>query len=995
MAGRVSSPELVGRACELEVLGSALRDMAGGGRLLVVVEGEAGVGKSRLVQAFVGAAARAGATVATGSCLALGDEGVPYAPFAELLRTLAGQLPTDDAAAFLDGGGSPLTLIAPDLAALRGPAGGAPAGDRAGVFEAVVALVERVAGAVLVIEDLHWADRSSRDLLAFTLQRVRRPLLVLATCRSDELGRDHPLRSFFAESDRAGRLVRLELARLDRGRVFELVTSILGVPPGAALAEEIWRRSEGNPFLAEELLALARAGHGGGLPGSLRDLLLARTGPLGEATLALLRVAAVGGRHVDDRVLASVAGIDEDDVAGAIRPAVQAGVLEADADGRRLAFRHGLLQEAIYADLLPGERRRHHLAFARVFTEHPEWAGRTDGAATELAHHFSAGGDLPRALAASLGAARAAEACTAFPEASLQYQRAVDLWHQVPSAATVAGLDQLTLLERAADVAVLAGAVDRAVATLRMALTVVGDGRGPALRASLHERLGRLLWLTGDADRSAAETARAVQLMSSEPPSAQRARVVAADGHALLLAARYPESRARSVEAVELAQAADAPDVEGHAGTTLGIAEIYLGRTEEGLARIVRSRELAEALDRTDDLQRAWFNLATGLAAAGRLELAASAAVAGAAAVARRGFDEGRGYLLRKAAECQLQLGRWDDAATLCRQVLELVRTPVTVIQTHTLAGTLAVRRGQLDAARSHLAVAAELSATLAGGWFHGWLLCAEAELALAERRGDEAVAVVEGCLAVVAATDSEVLLRRLAWLAVRGHVVRAEMATTQRAAEIERAGAGASDLLARVQAAVGRMRGRGVGPYPEGDCLEATMAAELAGLAGRPDPEPWSAAAVAWAQLGQPFEAAYCRGRQGAAALASRSDRRDAEAALREARSLAAGLGAELLRAEVEDLARRARLDLREPVPGEVAEGPPESPAEAAGLTKREAEVLSLVAAGRSNRQIGAALFMSEKTASVHVSRILTKLAVSSRGEAAALAHRLGLVDE
>jgi DNA-binding NarL/FixJ family response regulator len=173
-------------------------------------------------------------------------------------------------------------------------------------------------------------------------------------------------------------------------------------------------------------------------------------------------------------------------------------------------------------------------------------------------------------------------------------------------------------------------------------------------------------------------------------------------------------------------------------------------------------------------------------------------------------------------------------------------------------------------------------------------------------------------------------------------------------------------------------------------------VTAELAGMAGRSSAREWCDAAEAWAHLGQPFETAYARRRQGAALLAARSDRRDTEAALREARSIAAGLGAEPLRLEVEDLGRRARLDVTGPA-GTAADGPPttETPAEAAGLTRREAEVLGLVAAGRSNRQIAETLFMSEKTASVHVSRILTKLAVASRGEAAALAHRLGLVED
>jgi DNA-binding CsgD family transcriptional regulator len=253
----------------------------------------------------------------------------------------------------------------------------------------------------------------------------------------------------------------------------------------------------------------------------------------------------------------------------------------------------------------------------------------------------------------------------------------------------------------------------------------------------------------------------------------------------------------------------------------------------------------------------------------------------------------------------------------------------------------------------------------------------------------------VEEGFDAVAATDAEILLRRMLWLGIRGHALRAEMATAHRAAESEASLVAARDLHSRAEAAVARMRRRSVGPYPEGEAIEASVQAELAAIGGRPDPKLWAAGAEAWTDLGQTYEAAYARWREGAALLATRADRGGAEAALSQARSLAAELGAEQLRAEVEDLGRRARLNVTGPASlADRCETTTESPAEAVGLTKRESEVLGLVAEGKSNRQIAAALCMSEKTASVHVSRILTKLAVSSRGEAAALAHRLGLVE-
>ena len=1008
MAASVSSRSLIGRAAELDVLLSAAREAGAAGCRLVLVEGEAGVGKSRLVAEFTARAGEAGTHVVAGSCLALGEEGVPYAPFSEIVRRLCRSLPPPALDAFVDRRGAALALIVPELVALgpltgheeAGAGAAAGAADRAALFEAVVGLVEQVSGArngplVLVVEDLHWADRSSRDLLDFVLHRVAGPVLAVATCRTEEIDSRHPLRAFLAEAHRGGRLTRLEVPRLDRSQIFDQLTAILGMTPGAALAEEIWHRSDGNPFLVEELLALARAGAAATLPGSLRDLLLARTAALDPAAAEIVRVAAVGGRRIDDRILAAVAGLDDDAMLAATRDAMEASVLCVDPDGGGLAFRHTLVQEAIYGGLLPAERRRHHLAFARVLAEHPAWAGRPAAVPAELAHHLHAGGDLPGALQATVAAARAAESSTAFPEASAHYQRAIAIWDEVPGAEAITGVDHVSLVERAADVALLAGTVDRAVAAVRAALDLVGEAADPVRRALLHERLARLLWLTGDARGSVAESNQAVQLLASLPPSPERARMVAADGRSLLLAARYRECRDRSAEAVELAQALGARDVEGYALNTLGLALVYLGQGDAGLDRLHQARGIADELGRVDDLHRAWFNLSTALAALGRLAEAESTALKGAAAVGGMGFAEGQGYLYRKAAEHQLQLGRWDEASGLCRQVLERVRTGITLIQTHTIAGTLEVRRGRFDEARGHLEAASAMSAEMAGGWFHGWLLSARAEQALAEGRGGEAVALVEEALDAVAGTDAEILLRRLVWLGLRGHALRSEGATVHRAAAMQEARAAADALVAAAATAIARMRARGVGPYPEGEALDATVAAERSGVGGKPDPQLWSDAAQAWSAMGQPFEVAYCHWRKGAALVATRSDRGEAEESLRDARAIALVLGAEPLRAEVEDLARRARLD----VVGRAGPGaeptPSESPADVAGLTKREAEVLQLVAAGRSNRQIGETLFMSEKTASVHVSRILTKLAVSSRGEAAALAHRLGLVED
>jgi predicted ATPase len=455
MGGRMASPTFIGRIEELELLEAARGRAADGEPAVVLVGGEAGVGKTRLIAELTARCAADGTRVLVGGCVPVGDGALPYAPIIEALRTLLGDV----------GVGAVRELVGPswpELARLL-PALGAP--DRSGLpeqaaqsrlFELLLGLLGRLGAerpAVLVVEDLHWADRSTRDLLAFLVRNLRRVrVLVVVTYRNDEPGQRR-LGPYLAELDRGGRVERMELPKLDRVETGAQLAGILGAAPAADLVDGVFARSEGNPFFTEELLAAVRVGSGA-LPATLRDLLRGRVQGLPQRSLDLLAVVAVAGRRVPHRLLARVAGLDEPDLVDALRVVVDHQLLVTQPGEDGYEFRHALLGEVVDADLLPGQRTRLHAGYALALTDQPGLAGAPPAvAAAELAAHWDAAGESPRALSAWVAAGLAAEHARAFAEAHQHFARALELWEQVPDPGRLAGLDRVDLLARTADVA--------------------------------------------------------------------------------------------------------------------------------------------------------------------------------------------------------------------------------------------------------------------------------------------------------------------------------------------------------------------------------------------------------------------------------------------------------------------------------------------------------------------------------------------------------------
>ena len=560
---------MVGRAGELARLLAHLDRAAEGGASGVLLAGDAGVGKTRLLDELAAQAAVRGVRVLTGHCVDLGDVGLPYLPFVDLLRpvaadpTLAPVSAADPALAGLLAGRPGALPPVPALGEgrdlgrpLPNRAAPAPVEDgRLQLFESVAGLLCELAATgplLLVLEDLHWADRSSRDLLRYLLARlVDEPVAVVASYRSDDLHRRHPLRPLLAELVRLPSVERVELSPLDDAEVSALVRRLAGEVADRTV-DDVVARAEGNAFYAEELLAAGLQGEA--LPLGLTDVLLARVEQRSPAVQQVLRIAAVAGRRVRHELVAAVGGLPPAELDQALAEAVHHHLLVVSDDGR-YRFRHALLREAVLADLLPGERVRLHAAVADYLRTAPG-----AGTAAERAHHARESNDLPGAFEASLEAA--VEACrVGAPAEQLQHlEAALALWTAVPRAEERAGRDQTALLLETASAARAVGELQRAVALLRSALAGLGPDADPAVRARLHYTLAQTMVRVEDLAGGHRESSAAMALVPADPPS--EVRTWAAATHARMSYAIGLTDEAEGA-AEEALAAADALGLDG------------------------------------------------------------------------------------------------------------------------------------------------------------------------------------------------------------------------------------------------------------------------------------------------------------------------------------------------------------------------------------------------------------------------------------------------
>jgi ATP/maltotriose-dependent transcriptional regulator MalT len=986
---RVSSPAFIGRAEPIARLEAFVARAGTGEVSAAVIGGEAGVGKTRLLRELTGRVE--GVRVLSGSCIDLGEGGPPFGPMVEVLRALVREEGATAVRSYAGAAASELGRLVPELAGPEQAGAIDVTTGAARMFEVLLGLLERLARdrpLLLIIEDLHWADNSTRDLLAYLIHHFGgEPVAIVATYRSDEITRRHPLRPFLAELERSGRSIRIDLDRFDRDDVAAQLQGILGDPPTEEVVDAIYARTDGNAFFTEELVAAGNDALGRELPPSLRDVLLVRVETLSDQTQELLRIAAAAGRAVPHALLAAVADRDDAVLTEQLREAITEQLIESSADGG-YTFRHALLQEALYDELLPGERVDVHAAYARALADRPDLAGGDRArVSASLAYHWFAAHDLGPALAASIDAAIEAQRVAAVPEARQHYERALSLWARAPGDRADLPLDHLEVVRRVADTAYLMADYERALHLIELAINEARELGDPLRLSDVIERKGRYQWNSGQ-PRVALTTYEEALATCPPTPSVQRARTLAAYGQALMLLSRCTEAVNACRAAIDVAVEIGDRATEGHARNTLGTALGALARLDEGIALIREALAIAQDINNPDDTCRAFTNLSETLLEAGQLDEAFVVAREGAAFARGIGLHRAYGsYLLANAAMISFQRGDWDEVDAATSLALTLDAQTMAALRVNVVRARMLVGRGDLDAAERHLAPALAIAARADDVQHGGVAFVAEAEYQAARGQRDLALAAAERAVRAAAGTDDTLYIEPATTLGVS---IAADIADDARARRVDSdvvdAIKRAAPFLERADVVGARAENPGVPPRTQAELI--TTAAERQRLEGTHDPTAWQAAVDAWCEHGEPHREAMARARLAVALLTAQAPRADIEKELRTAAAIAERLRATPLREHLTQLARWARVDLEreQPANDTSAQTTPFA------LTPREREVLALVADGRTNRQIADELFISEKTASVHVSNILAKLNVSNRSEAAAVAHRAGL---
>lgn len=973
MTRQVSSPVLVGRREEVRLVEGALDGAEADRAALLLVGGEAGVGKTRLLEELRRRASERGFLVLVGACLDMGDGTFPFAPVADLLRDLRRQMGDERAHELLGEAGPVLGPLVPGL----GHQGPASRPEWAAVLEHVRMLVERiVAGSplVMVVEDLHWSDRSSRDVLSYLARGVRSAPLVLAVSyRTDDLHRRHPLVPFLAEIERAARPTRIDLGPLSEREVAELVAAMRSVRGAPDEVSRLFARSGGNPFFLEELLQVDPHADGS-LPPGIHAVLSARLASVpDDAREVLHAAAAIGTSDIDEALLRELTGREEGDLREALRMLVDAQTLTTSGDG--YAFRHALLQEAAHAELLPGERVALHERAARALE-----AAREPGAeaAARRALHWYEARDLPRALAACVEAGLGALDLGAAAEAALHLERALEIWDRVPDAEERSSLRRVALLDHAAEANALVGEFDRALALLREAIGTVDEAADPVTAGLLHERMGRVLW-SGDRGDALAAYQRGVELVRPEPPSAERARVLAGWAQILMLL-HHDGDVAAAREAVATAVSVGARQIEGHARCTLGAALGCWGQYEEGYAELARARAIAEEEGNVPDVTRAWTNLTHLLGVQGRWEELVETGLAAMKDVGRDGFGCAAGvFIACNIKDGLYALGRWDEVAELYSETVGHVGA--TGLQYCLGFDPIWPEAGEFAQAREGLAQAPLPEGTGTALQTELVWAAAAAAIALWDGRREEVRDIVDRALARVRRRASPRIVGELGgpllWRALWAEADIAAHARTRGAQDAVDECRDRTEGLMETVALAATAEDHSLPPVC--GAYRALCGAEAARTSDPGDGDAWRRALEVVGTARLSYEGAYARLRLAEALLVSSGDRSEVAALLREAHRETTRMGARPLRELVEAIARRARIELGE------ARGAGRNGDAPFGLTRREHEVLDLIAEGLTNGQIAERLYISRKTASVHVSSILAKLGVRTRGEAAA----------
>ena len=969
---------LVGRAAELATLLGAVDRAAAGRASVVVLDADAGVGKTRLLAELLERAQERGVLSLIGHCVDLGDAPPPYLPFTEAFGRLAAQ-DHELVEQMLAGHPAIARLLPRHAMEERGIQERVERGE---LFESILsalALPSQTQPVLLIVEDVHWADQATRDLLGFLFTRLdSQRITIIVSFRSDDLHRRHPLRPTLAEWARLPTVERVHLDLLEAEDVRALVSALQQHPLHPPLLASIVSRADGNAFFAEELLAATEqcpdARH---LPWQLADLLLVRLDRLSPQAREVVRIAAVGGRRVSHEMLVSVIDMPDAEIDTALRDAADVHILQPTVSGRGYTFRHALLAEAVYDDLLPGERVRMHAAYATELAKLP------NAMPADLARHARASHDLATAYEASVRAGDEAMSLAAPQDAMNHYQTALEL---APMAAT-APADPAPLVLALVDAAVAAGWSYRGLRLAREALAALPSDAPDMTRAQLLYAFAFAAVAGETDDAPFTATADALRLVPAEPPSAFRARLAALHARTAMIMGRDVDAHRWAHEALDVAAGLGRPAAAADAATTLAILERRAAEPAEVAQRLFTIADEARAAGEIHVELRTRYNIGGLYFELGELAMAQEAYDQAGTRARESGRPWSTYGMDARAMVALVQYLRGDWDAAVATMDIDGVDAPAQA-KALFAATTMLVQSGRGDLS------ALELVPQLRQWWEHEGriaLLSAAAAIELYEQSGrsDEALVIIDEVVTALASIWQDtwflgrIRLSALGLGALAASVV--SLPEADRAAVVARGQQLVSD--GRRTAEEGLPEGRKLGVEAQAwlDRLEAEWA-RLRWLAGVDTPteddliDAWQRAVVAFG-YGNVVETARSQARL---AGVLRGAGRGAEAATvaDQARVVARALGAQPLLTEL-----RLLGTTRAPSRDTAAGGPQ-------ALTSRERDVLALVVEGRSNRQIAGQLYISEKTVSVHVSNILGKLRVGSRTEAAALARREHILD-
>ncbi|QBR91463.1 helix-turn-helix transcriptional regulator [Nocardioides euryhalodurans] len=966
---------LVGRDPELERIGVLLRDAAAGRPSALLVAGEPGIGKTSLVTEAISRPTAEGHLVLWGRCLRFGADSTPYLPFGQILTQWHRQAEEAERRRVLEGADL-LSTIAPSLGVPTRPA------DSNRMLPLVAATLDRMtqhATLVLVVDDVQWADGSSLDLLAYLLAGFdRQRLALLLTYRDTELAEGHRLHGWLADVLRLPSVSSMRLERLGFADVEELCSRLTGASGGDDAAA-VYEESSGNPYYAELLVRDANAGLRTERDGSLRQALLSSWHGLGVDARELLQLLAVGGRPVAVEVLTRLVrarGGTPDQASVSLAEASGAGMVYLMGDGDAW-FHHPLIAEVVASTLTPTARRRVHEEYVEVLEAAVDLP--LSSRAAHLALHHDGAGDADPAFVWSVMAADEAVAVRGYAEACEHLHRACRLWDDVGDDIRALAGDRVDLWRRASDSAWSAGEYVLAVRLREEAVTRVDPGVDPVRAVRLGLPLPHWREASGlEAGAALTESASRVADLATHlcPGTPEHAQSLARLAFAELSGDDQASAARHASEAVSIAT---------RTGSTEALAWALSVRSE---TRLDAEAALTEALEAVTLANHVGDPELMGVAAGqgansferlGRRVHAAELLLT----TFRRLLGSGSAHDAMWAnpsfgAALLIALGRWDEAGDMLHELLSRRYPPSHAADVRGQAATLALRSGRLAAGHAHLARAHELLPGLPE--FKDLLAWAEIEGLWVGRDFPEALSratVLMKDLTQVDATIGDELLPVAARIA-------ADLAE-QPGRRTE-----AQTLLDRVERVRGTEPDRFTPAVPD-DLLHPAWgriyAAERARCDDEPDPAPlWRSAVAACRAAGLVWDEALSSHQLARALLSSRGGGREAASVLRHAAQVATGLGATGVLGAIEALAQQAHVVLVEPPPIESVDPWPDAfPA----LTPREREVLSPLLAGRTYAEIAAALFISEKTVSVHVSNLLRKTGTSSRVELAELARR------